>query len=140
MIFIIIIIIIEWGFHISQAIQEPPTLTVLRDLQPALLRGHSRLVTAQLLLAASPPCKGFAKAPLGPPNHSAETIVYSMTFVQLLILFYFFFGLRIIFFTSVIKCAVSLTSLDLLLQPAVETTIDLLYSIYGLVGSISLKV
>lgn len=90
MIFIIIIIIIEWGFHISQAIQEPPTLTVLRDLQPALLRGHSRLVTAQLLLAASPPCKGFAKASLGPPNHSAETIVYSMTFVQLLFFFFFF--------------------------------------------------
>lgn len=139
MIFIIIIIIIEWGFHISQAIQEPPTLTVLRDLQPALLRGHSRLVTAQLLLAASPPWKGFAKASLGPPNHSAETIVYSMTFVQLLF-FFFSFGLRINLFTSVIKCAVSLTSLDLLLQPAVETTIDLLYSIYGLVGSISLKV
>lgn len=82
--FLIIIIIIEWGFHISQAIQEPPTLAVLGDLQPALLRGHSRLVTAQLLLAASPPRKGFAKASLGPPSRSAETIVNSMIFAQLL--------------------------------------------------------
>lgn len=80
------IIIIEWGFHISRAIQEPPTLTVLRGLQPALLRGHSRLVTAQLLLAASPPRKGFAKALLGPSNHSAETIVNSMATAQLLII------------------------------------------------------
>lgn len=82
-----IFLIIEWGFHSSQTIQEPPTLTVLRGLQPALLRGHSRLVTAQLLLAASPPCKSFVKASLGPPNHSAETILNSMIFAQLLNMF-----------------------------------------------------
>lgn len=75
---------IECGFHISQDLQEPPPLTVLRDLQPTLLRGHSRLVTAQLLLAVSPPCKGFAKALLGPPNYSAETIICTMTFAPLL--------------------------------------------------------
>lgn len=77
-------LIIEWGFHISQDIKEPPPLRVLRDLQPALLRGHSRLVTAQLLLAVSPPGKIFAKALLGPPNHSAETIISTMNFAQLL--------------------------------------------------------
>lgn len=79
--------IIEWGFHISLDIQEPPPLRVLRDLQPALLRGHSRLVIAQLLLAVSPPCKGFAKALLGPPNHSAETIIGTLTFAQPLNIF-----------------------------------------------------
>lgn len=84
----IFFLIIEWSFHISQDIQEPPTLRVLRALQPALLRGHSRLVTAQLLLAVSPPCKGFAKASLGPPSHSAETIVNTMTFEQLLNIFW----------------------------------------------------
>lgn len=62
------IIIIEWGFHISQAIQEPPTLRVLRDLQPALLRGHSRPVAAQLLLAASPPREALPKHRLDPPT------------------------------------------------------------------------
>jgi len=91
-------------------------------LQAALLRGHSRLVTAQLHLAASPPHKDFAKESPGPPSHSVETIVNNMTFAELLILVGFF-GLRINLFTSVIKRAVSLTSLDLLLQPSVETAL-----------------